>query len=529
MKRKTKQLQTIFAGCFLLALVIWIQSETLLRILLAFSMCWIVFLLYPYASVQVLRLRRRLFGQLYGYRNIGQVMTGQKLAGMADSFASLAESVRDTGEITTKPVQPDQSKLMEELSDKFCRDCEGCDSCWGVCAENSYLSICELLELGCTKGSILPAEVPERFRLQCGKAELYAEELNRSLLGVRRENMFRSRLAESRSMLADQMTELSLAVRGFSRMMNNKEEAGELQKQMIAAALCSEKVLIREIALYSGVSGGKEVRICARGRRGHCMTSKTAAASLSALLDLPLQSGEENRNVIGCEYAEYVFYEVPKYYVLTGCAQMIREGKSRSGDNYSFLKTNCRNSVMILADGMGCGAEAGKDSTMVVELLEQLLDSGFEEASVVRLLNAVLVLKSEQVKFTTLDLGILNLYTGNCEFIKAGAATTYIKRKNWVESIASTSMPLGVIDRIEYETKHKKLYPDDYVIMLSDGALDCIGLKEREEYMEQLIAGMREKSPQEMANTLLQGILKSPGYTARDDITILVTGLFEEL
>ena len=79
---------------------------------------------------------------------------------------------------------------------------------------------------------------------------------------------------------------------------------------------------------------------------------------------------------------------------------------------------------------------------------------------------------------------------------------------------------------MDCETKHKKLYHDDYVIMLSDGALDCIGLQEKEEYLEQMIAGMTERSPQEMAKQIMEGIAASPGYVPKDDITILVTGVF---
>jgi len=137
-----------------------------------------------------------------------------------------------------------------------------------------------------------------------------------------------------------------------------------------------------------------------------------------------------------------------------------------------------------------------------------------------------LTLRSGQVKFTTLDMGIVNLYTGSCEFVKAGAATTFIKRKNWVETIASTSVPLGFLNQVDCDTKRKKLYHDDYVIMISDGALDCIGIPEKEEYLEQLIADMTERSPQEMAKRIMEGIADSPGYVAKDDITILVTGVF---
>jgi len=61
-------LRMILAGGILILLMTWIQSELLLKILLLLSVVFISFLLYPYASVRIAALRRRIFGSLYGYR-----------------------------------------------------------------------------------------------------------------------------------------------------------------------------------------------------------------------------------------------------------------------------------------------------------------------------------------------------------------------------------------------------------------------------------------------------------------------------
>lgn len=517
-------LRMILAGGVLVLLMIWIQSELLLKILLLLSVVFISFLLYPYASVRIAALRKRLFGSLYGYRNLNLSLTGERLVEIADSLQSLAEGFRK--ETDQKRPEPDKNRLMEELSDKLCRNCSSCELCWEQNAETSYRAICNLLETACSNGKVTSAQIPEEMRNGCIEAERYAEVLNQCMEHERHLQQLCCQQEESRGIIAEQLAEVAGAVRRSSRMLCGREESTELQKQVLVNYLHTERLKVKEIALFFDRESGRELRMVVKVQRGVCVRTRVLAEQISTLLEIPFLSSEENRNVVGKEYAEYIFYEAPRYHVLTGVARTAREDGVYSGDNYSFLKSNRKDAVMVLADGMGSGMEAGRDSTMVVELLEQLLAAGFEEAAVVRLLNTVLMLRSNQVKFTTLDMGIVNLYTGSCEFVKAGAATTFIKRKNWVETIASTSVPLGFLERMECETKQKKLYHDDYVIMLSDGALDCIGIPEKEEYLEQLIADMTERSPQEMANRIMEGITESPGYVARDDITILVTGVF---
>lgn len=513
----------LFAGVMVL-LVTLVQSEVLLKLLLLLSAVFIGFLLYPYASVRITALRKRLFGSLYGYRNLDMELTKDRLAEIANSLQSLSESFLRADKSGSDA--PDKNRLMEEMSDKLCRECSACENCWEENAQDSYHSVCEVLELACSNGAVTEAEIPQKMRENCMRTEQYIAELNRRMEQERHALQLQRQQEESREIIAEQLSEVALAVRKSSNVLCGREETAELQKEVLVNFLHTGHLQIKEIAMFPDRESGRELRMIARMRRGVCVRTRVLAEQISTLLDIPMLSAQENRNVVGKEYAEYIFYEAPRYHVLTGIARSAREGGECSGDNYSFLRSGRQDAVMILADGMGSGMEAGRDSTLVVELLEQLLSAGFTEASVVRLLNAALVLRSDQVKFTTLDLGIINLYTGNCEFVKAGAATTFIKRKNWVETITSTSVPLGFLDRADCERKHKKLYHDDYVIMLSDGALDCIGTEEKEEYLEQIIADMTERSPQEMANRIMEGITRSPGYVAKDDITILVTGVF---
>lgn len=102
--------------------------------------------------------------------------------------------------------------------------------------------------------------------------------------------------------------------------------------------------------------------------------------------------------------------------------------------------------VMCLSDGMGSGMEACKESETVVELLEQFMESGFSQETAAKMVNSALVLKGQDGMFSTVDICAVDLYTGICNFLKAGAASTFIKeitgwsqslRKAWQQDLCS--------------------------------------------------------------------------------------------
>ena len=83
----------------------------------------------------------------------------------------------------------------------------------------------------------------------------------------------------------------------------------------------------------------------------------------------------------------------------------------------------------------------------MVDMLEQFVDSGFTGETAARMVNSVLNLQTREGKFSTVDISIVDLYSGMCHFLKAGAATTFIKRDHWVEAISSTSLALGLVQQ----------------------------------------------------------------------------------
>ena len=64
---------------------------------------------------------------------------------------------------------------------------------------------------------------------------------------------------------------------------------------------------------------------------------------------------------------------------------------------------------------MGCGQAACRESTLVIELLEELLEAGFPEKTAIQMINTTLVCGREEIHYSTIDLTVFDLYTGECE------------------------------------------------------------------------------------------------------------------
>src|SRR5690606_31139096 len=111
------------------------------------------------------------------------------------------------------------------------------------------------------------------------------------------------------------------------------------------------------------------------------------------------------------------------------------------------------------SDGMGAGARAAMESSAALALLEKMLDLGFSIDKTIRLVNTVLVLRSPDEMFATLDLALINLYDGQAQLMKIGAAATFIKRGSRVAVIRSQSLPLGILHSIDVETEYEQLEP----------------------------------------------------------------------
>ena len=198
-----------------------------------------------------------------------------------------------------------------------------------------------------------------------------------------------------------------------------------------------------------------------------------------------------------------------------------------SGDSYTFKNGMPGQAIMSLSDGMGSGEQANADSGKVIDLMEQLLETGFSARAALKLVNTVLLLSGEEERPATLDLCLVDLYSGVLEAMKLGAPASFVIGQESVEALESETVPAGVLNPVEPVLLSRKLWDGDLVVMVSDGILDAMPGGEKEGAFCDFLGGLPKAGPQETAEMILAFALSFEGEP-RDDMTVLVGGMYEK-
>lgn len=159
----------------------------------------------------------------------------------------------------------------------------------------------------------------------------------------------------------------------------------------------------------------------------------------------------------------------PLYSVSVSVSERASGGGTVSGDCFMEFDSERGRHYVILCDGMGSGRKAYKESKMTTELLREFLRTGFLKDKAVSMLNSALAIKGDDESFSTVDLFEFDAYTGDAEFLKIGSAESFIRHKNEVETLTSSSLPVGILDEVRTVTISRKLSVGDIIVMVSDG------------------------------------------------------------
>lgn len=203
-----------------------------------------------------------------------------------------------------------------------------------------------------------------------------------------------------------------------------------------------------------------------------------------------------------------------------GVATFTKKGNNICGDNYASLAFVPTKHAFILSDGMGVGEGAAKLSSTALNLLEQLLTTGFEPEGAIQALNSILVLRSPEESFVTLDIGIIDFESDQLKLIKVGASPSYILGEDSVRKHESSSLPVGILNHVEISVIEEELLPEEYLILVTDGIQDI--LKDGTDWLMNFLEKQHPANSQELANAILREARKYCGNEPGDDGVVLV-------
>ncbi len=369
----------------------------------------------------------------------------------------------------------------------------------------------------------------DSFRELAGTFEEMPEKNDEDIVLDRQEMLWKTKLKDNCELMAGQLNEIANIMEEVAEESFCFETLGEKKTKLVTQSLMVDNIQVQEVYRIQNREGFDEYILLARKSGKREKNVQEVADILSVVLNCRLMPAEGCPILLADTYQTFRFTEESKFHVLTGTAIAVKENEEVSGDNYSIYQTDRGKLTMLLSDGMGSGEKANEDSRIVVELMEKLLESGFRPEMAVQMINSSILIGGEEHNMSSLDMCQIDLRTGGAELIKIGGASTYIKRAHLVEQISARNLPLGIFREIETEPVIRQLMDGDYIFMFSDGISDGLAEGIGEEALSEIISRMTLENPKEMANYLLNYVIRESKGRIRDDMTVLVVGLWENM
>lgn len=457
-----------------------------------------------------LRMGERLITSDRGaVRDPGGVSAARdKLDAAARAYQTLCHTLKDS--LRPPDNDADISLVFDRAAGRVCRACSNQKLCWQRDYSSTFSALNDATAPMVERGRALAEDFPVFFAHRCIKLPDFLSAVNEELTALFYRRQYQARIRDSRATVCQQYDQLS-------RLLY--ETAAELGGELLPAP--EHRRALRRYLAQRGIQGESAVfrdgrgllRVRLEGADAATLSEEKAIGELSSLLGKPLRLEREREN-------EVFLVEQEPYKAVAGVASRKKDGETVSGDAGTYFKRPDGKVYLLLCDGMGSGAQANRESSLAIRLLEQFLLTGIPADHALLTLASALALRGEEVGgFTTVDLLEIDLFTGAGVLYKLGAAPTYVRQGDSIRRLTGASLPAGLAegkeDAVDQFTLH--LAPGDHVLMVSDG---ICGTGEDGWLMERL-RNFKGDSPRQLAAQL---ITQSP-QGATDDRTALVVRL----
>lgn len=451
-------------------------------------------------------------------------VTAQRVTQFSEVFRQLSKSFGQTLETDAwQRREDDKTHFMNAVAERSCATCYRKDMCWDSKFYQTYKVMTDMMvsveenRRGTTK------ELPKEWTSHCVRPHQVLSVMRQQYDLFEHDQHWRKQIQESRLLVADQLFGVSQIMEDLAKEIQREGQELHLQEEQIREALEGLGLSIQSVDIINLEEGNVEIEIAHTFGKGYDECRKIIAPLLSDILGEHIAVKTERFPEKNGEAASVVFGSAKEYEVETGIAGAAKGGDLLSGDSFSTVELGNGKFAVAVSDGMGNGERARMESSAALNILQQLLQSGMDEKLAIKSVNSVLLLRSQDEVFATVDVALIDMYTAKTTFLKIGSTPSFIKRGDDVFQISGNNLPIGILQEIDVDLIREQLYPGDTLIMMTDGIYDAPGYAvNKEMWMKRVIQELKSEDPQEMADELLDTVVRYHQGEILDDMTVVV-------
>ncbi len=384
----------------------------------------------------------------------------QRLENASRGFATLASTYRAATARRLNFHTKDICTVLDNTINRVCHSCPYSKNCIHSENANTYRILFSLIEVIEQNGFLSSSNATGEFLALCKKQDIFLSELAHCYELFKLDTLKQGEFINNRDMLLRQYEEISEMLNEFHDEISDGFKVLPDIEEKISQELRKSRIIPRDIRAFETATGEAEIFLALNSPQDR----NTIAEKVSIATGIQM----EYRNNIS--HSLMRFCPSLQYEIEFGMMQIAKDNKVVSGDSITNFRQGTDKYYVIVCDGMGSGAEAGKESRLTARLLEELLRDGFSPKTSIEMVNSSLAMGIEKEFFSSVDLLSINLMTGVAEFYKIGASKSFIKKHRSVETVFSPSLPVGILPEVHISCISKKLEPGDIVVMMSDGA-----------------------------------------------------------
>ncbi len=389
-----------------------------------------------------------------------------RLSFAATALKDVSLTVEQVARELSKINTPEPISIIRGTQYTACKGCVMSQICWDEKKEDTVFALGEIMN-AVKQGKEEPLNsAPKEFNERCLRGEVIVNALDIAFADYAAKSAAENRLDEVRAVVCDQFDGISGMLSDIVSELDNDEQYDTAAAARVADALKEIGICPTQCVCRTDKYGRLSIEATAPDNGFGLINKLKIMRVASNVCDRDFEAPD----VVRCG-GEMVLTlnERARYTAEIGAEQIICKGSTMCGDSYNWFYDGRGRIVVILSDGMGAGGRAAVDSAMATGLMSRLIKAGFGFDCSLRILNSSMLFKSTDESLATVDISCIDLFTGQIELLKAGAAPTIVRRRGRTGKAQSTSLPAGIIREIGFDKATVKIHSGDILLMMSDG------------------------------------------------------------